>query len=98
MYFCFLGKVCQFLWRQFSGVCKSISLPSSFTPRRTKLRATREEAINGGRKTHLHSTSEEFSSLIQARNFKVTVETEIWICLYHLPISNSVGWCSMAGS
>lgn len=86
MYFCFLGKVCEVIWRQFAGVSKSISLPSSFTPRRTKLRATREEAINGGRKTHLHSTSEEFSSLIQARNFKVTVETEIWICLYHLPI------------
>lgn len=86
MYICFLGKVCEVIWRQFAGVSKPISLPSSFTPRRTKLRATREEAINAGGTTHLHSTSEEFGSFIQAGNFKVTVETEIWICLYFLAV------------
>ena len=43
----------------------------------------REEALNAGGTTHLHSIAENFGSFIQARNFKVTVETEIWICLYH---------------
>lgn len=51
----------------------------------------REEAVNAGGSTHLHSISENLGSFIQARNFKVTIETEVWICLYHLPVSNSGG-------